>query len=325
MVTISERSLCRTRRRRTESEKCHEWRKPWCRVTWESRLPATAAPHLCLTQEANSSRRCTNSEPSDCQVRRDRRSNVQISSGTKKQLKHLLCTLLHTAREQDLTPQPADIRRIQREVRLNTTSQQNTNHCRRRARQLQLRKRAGQSRLQDPSTTFTQEKRPKASGTDDECVSTVRPGMARKSDTTKNCNCGVSTVCVATSGYLSLFTNEESHHVVDEQNKRHLPLSKGLLELVTACSQRQKPWHLSLHTTGAPTSLSIPPMMPGITCLSRDKGTQNKVYRNQQNQHRTYHCGCRRRARPLPGNHRNHDASTAGLPTSKTNTAGDAS
>ena len=82
MATTSERSLCRTRRHLTESEKCHEWRKPLCRVTWESRLLGTPALHLCLTQEANSSRRCTNSEPSDCQIRRVRGSDVQKTAWT---------------------------------------------------------------------------------------------------------------------------------------------------------------------------------------------------------------------------------------------------
>ena len=70
-----------------------------------------------------------------------------------------------------------------------------------------------------------------------------RAGIAKKSEPTKNCNCGVSTVC-------AVHLWQRNHHVVDELNMRHLPLSPRTTGIVAAFSQRRRPRHLSLHNKG---------------------------------------------------------------------------
>ena len=189
-------------------------------------------------------------------MRRARGSNVQISSGTRKQLKHLLCALLHTATEQDLPHSLRTIDEYSARCISMPATRKKTYHCRcrRRARQLQVGKRAGQSRLQDPSTTFMQEKRPKAPGTDDAYVSTVEKGIAHEERTHHELQLRNLHGLLSHSGYLFLFTTRKPTTLSMNRIRSTSHRQKGLQELVAACSQRQKPWHLSLRTTGAPTS-----------------------------------------------------------------------
>ena len=167
---------------------------------------------------------------------------VQISS----ELETTKASTAHTSPYRDRAgppPQPVDNRRIQREVRINTSNQQNTYHyrCRRRARQLQVGKRAGHSRLLDPSTTFMQEKRPKAPGTDDAYVSTVEKGIAHEERTHHELQLWNLHGLLSHSGYLSLFTTRKTTTLSMNRIRSTSHRQRGLLELVAACSQRQKP------------------------------------------------------------------------------------
>ena len=85
-------------------------------VTWESRLPATPPPHLCLTQGKTAHQAMSRQRTNNCQMRRARGSNVQMSKWNSEATE---ASTVHVSphRERAGPPsQPADNRRTQREV-----------------------------------------------------------------------------------------------------------------------------------------------------------------------------------------------------------------